>query len=582
MEEKQNEDSKRIIKNLSFNPDTGRFILIDNQNNSFLCDMYGRQKFLFKSKITGMYNRYNPRNKLKPLLINNLKENKKIVSPIKLTEEPIPSKHQNFNTISVQKSINYHPFRKRFEDKYGLPKSLVPPFFNEKNRDLKEKNKKELIDHLNLYFSNEVCKNNISMNIETKKIGLSYLTGDLNEYKMYNEDNKKILKIIDDTIDTYKEQYKNKLNILYKNPIVKAIINFKKFLLSNKDIKVINGHKLNEPSEEIKDKHKLVNNNIKRYFDDIKEINIKHDKLIESYKLLKYKDIEEKYNHEDNDESEIYNETLTQGNQIIVGPDKLNNICKSKDFTIGRLLEMDFGFTEEDHKNKLNRIKRLGNSAFRNKNTNKINKSKRMKLFSGLRPNKNSNTILNNSKKAEEEHQNSSKVEITYKETVETLSNKNHNLNDLYNYNNNNNNNNNKTLEQKIKDNELSFISEVSERESNIQKKRKFRIKSVKSQRLKTELENKLLDGFQESEDFKLNKDNNNEINKKEHKIKTILDNYKNDMNLLKKSNPRAYERQKKEEEHDYLLLKKKMELNALLEKNKKKNKNKINEEINE
>ena len=205
-----------------------------------------------------------------------------------------------------------------------------------------------------------------------------------------------------------------------------------------------------------------------------------------------------------------------------------------------------------------------------------------MKLFSGLRPNKNSNTILNNSKKAEDEHQNSSKVEITYKETVETLSNKNHNLNDLYNYNNNNNNNNNKTLEQKIKDNELSFISEVSERESNIQKKRKFRIKSVKSQRLKTELENKLLDGFQESEDFKLNKDNNNEINKKEHKIKTILDNYKNDMNLLKKSNPRAYERQKKEEEHDYLLLKKKMELNALLEKNKKKNKNKTNEEINE
>ena len=240
---------------------------------------------------------------------------------------------------------------------------------------------------------------------------------------------------------------------------------------------------------------------------------------------------------------------------------------------------MDFGFTEEDHKNKLNRIKRLGNSAFRNKNTNKINKSKRMKLFSGLRPNKNSNTILNNSKKAEEEHQNSSKVEITYKETVETLSNKNHNLNDLYNYNsNNNNNNNNKTLEQKIKDNELSFISEVSERESNIQKKRKFRIKSVKSQRVKTELENKLLDGFHESEDFKLNEDNNNnnDINKKEHKIKTILDNYKNDINLFKKVNTQAYERQKKEEEHDYLLLKKRLELLAFLEESKRKNKNKL------
>ena len=269
----------------------------------------------------------------------------------------------------------------------------------------------------------------------------------------------------------------------------------------------------------------------------------------------------------------MYNETSTQGNQIIVGPDKLNNICKSKDFTIGRLLEMDFGFTEEDHKNKLNRIKRLGNSAFRNKNTNKINKSKRMKLFSGLRPNKNSNTILNNSKKAEDEHLNTSKVEITYKETVETLSNKNNNLNDLYNFN-NNNNNNNKSLEQKIKDNELSFISEVSERESNIQKSRVFRIKSVKSQRVKTEVENKMLEGFQQIEDFKLNEDNNNnDINKKEFKLKTNLDNYKNDINLLKITNPRAYKRQKKEEEHDYFLLKKKLELIALSERNQRKNK---------
>ena len=466
MEKKQNENSKRIIKNLSFNPDTGQFFLIDNQNNSFLCDMFGRQKYLFKSKLTGMYNRYNTRNKLKPLLIRNFKENKELLSPIKLTEQPIYSKNKNFNTISVQKSINYHPFRKRFEDKYGLPKPLAPPFFNEKNGDLKEKNKKELLEHLNKYFSNEVCKNDISMNNEPKKIGLSYLTGDLNEYKAYNEDNKIILKIIDDTIETYREQYKNKLDILYKNPIVKAIINFKKFLLLNRDIKTINGYKLNEPCEEIKEKNTLVNDNIKMHFDKIKEINIKHDKLIESYKLLKYKDIEEKYNNEENDENEICNETLTQGNQIIVGPDKLNNLCKSKDFTIGRLLEMDFGFTEEDHKNKLNRIKRLGNSAFRNKNNNKINKSKRMKLFSGLRSNK--SNLLNNSKKAEEERLNSSRVEITYKETVETLSNKNQNLNDIY----INKSNDSKTLEQKIADNELSFISELSEREKNIQEKK--------------------------------------------------------------------------------------------------------------
>ena len=104
-----------------------------------------------------------------------------------------------------------------------------------------------------------------------------------------------------------------------------------------------------------------------------------------------------------------------QRNQIIVGPDKLNNLCKSKDFTIGRLLEMDFGFTEEDHKNKINRIKRLGNSAFRNTNNNKNIHKKPMKSFSGLR------LYKQKSKNSEDEQLNSSGIPVTYKETVESL-----------------------------------------------------------------------------------------------------------------------------------------------------------------
>ena len=574
----QTEGQKRIIKNLCYNSDTGRFIMVDNQNNSFLCDMFGREKSPFNGKITGLFNRYKPKNRLRPLLIKNFKESQKILSPIRLPEQPIISKYKNFNTISNSKSINYHPYKKRFDDRCGLPKSLVTPFFNEGNPDLKDNNKKELIEHLNLYFSDEVCKNNVSMNNQSNKIALSFLTCDLNDYKSCREDNRIILKLIDDTIEKYKEQYKHKLNILYKNPVVKAIIKFKNFLLVNKDTRIINGCKLTEPSEEIKDKYKILNNNIKKYYDKIKENNKNNDKIIEFYKIYKYKTLESKYNNNDDEggESEIYNETKRIANQIIVGPDKLNNICKSKDFTVGRLLEMDFGFTEEDHQNKLNRIKRLGNSAFRSKNINKINKSKRMKLFSGLKQNKNNN-ILNNSRNAEEEHLNSSKVEITYKETVETLSNKNQNLNDM---NINNNNNNIKTLEQKIADNELSFISEISERENNMQNKRLFRIKSVKEQRAKTDLENQLLNGFHQKEEYLL--DENNNVNKKEHKLRSFLECYKNDINLLKITNPRAYERQKKEEEHEYLLMKKKLELNALLEKNKKKNEEKSKEKIKE
>ena len=574
MEKKENyqeKEEKRIIKNLLFDSDTGRFILTDNQNNSFLCDIFGREKSLFKNRVTGIYNRYKPKNKLQPILIKNSKKNYNMLSPMKLEENPIISKNRNLNTISSHKSINYHPIRKRYEDRLGLPKSLVSPFFNEKNGDLKEKNKKELIEHLNTYFSNDVYKSNISLNNRVRKSGLSYLTLDLNDYIMCKEDNKHILKLIDDTIEKYREQYKNKLNVLSKNPVVKALEGFKRYLLLNKDIKIVNGCHLNEPCEEIKEKYKIINNNIKKYYDIIKEKNIMNDKIIELYRGQKYKTLDNN-NEEETEENELYNETKTQGNQVIVGPDKLNNICKSKDFTIGRLLEMDFGFSEEDHKNKLNRIKRLGNSAFRNKNNNKIIKSKRMKLFSGLKSNKNNN--LNNSKKSEEENLNSSRVEITYKETVETLSNKNHNFNDII-----NSNNNVKTLEQKIADNELSFISEVSERENNIQNKRIFRIKSVDLQRLITERQNELLKGFQQKELIPLEE---NSDKKKEHKFKSFLECYKNDVNLLKKTNPIAYEFEKKAEEHENMLMKKKMELLALLEKNQMKKKKKNNDNISE
>lgn len=564
-------EEKRIIRNLWYDSDTGRFILTDNQNNSYLCDMFGRQKNLFKSRITGISNRYQRKKKLQPLLIKSTIEDKKIFSNLKSQEKPIISKYHNFNTISNQKSINYHPFKRRFDDGCGLPKSLVGPFFNENTENSKERDKKELIEHLDMYFSNEVCKNNISLNYQDNKAGLSYLTCDLNNYKLFDEDNKFILKLIDNTIQKYREQYKNKLDILYKNPVVKALKKFQKYLLLNKDIKVVNGCRLNDPPEKIIEKYKIINNNIKDYFENIKAKNRNSDKLIEYYKMKKYKTINDNKNNDENEENNIYNET--QRNNIIVGPDKLNNLCKSKDFTVGRLLEMDFGFTEEDHKNKLNRIKRLGNSAFRTKNNNKnIIKNKRMKLLSGLRLNKNNINAL----KKSEDDQNSSRVEVTCKETLETLSNNNKNLKDIY----INNNNNEKTLEQKIADNELSFISELSEREKIIQNKKIFRIKSVKTQRAHTDLENQLLNGYIKREESEIEEKPNN--NKKEHKLKNVLDSYKNDINLLKITNPKAYELQKKAEQHEYELMKKKIELISLLEKNQRKNKKKNDDKKNE
>ena len=114
------EENTKIIKNLYYNSDNGRFILTDNQNNSYLCDMFGRQKSLFKSRITGIYNRYEHKKKLKPLIINktNSNDNNIVMSPSTPSIEQI-SNYQNFNTISNHKSLDYHPFKKRFDDGCG-------------------------------------------------------------------------------------------------------------------------------------------------------------------------------------------------------------------------------------------------------------------------------------------------------------------------------------------------------------------------------------------------------------------------------------------------------------------------------
>ena len=552
----------RIIKNLSYDIDTGRFTLIDNQNNGFICDMFGRQKNTFKRNITGISNRYQLKSKLKPLFIEDANEIKKTISPLHYSNGNI-MRPKNFRTIDNTKLMNYHPVRRRFDDAYGLPKSLVVPFYNVKEGDLKEKNKRELIEHLKTYFSNY---HNVSIKNENDKCALSYITCDLSDNKLSLEDNKKLIKLIDNTILKYRKEYKYKLNILYKNPVVKAIKKLKNYLLLNQGTNIIDGYKLNDTKEEIKDKFEIIKTNIKNSYPKTLEKRRINDKIIESYRNKNYFSLN-KNNNIENEGKNIY-EQINKYN-VIVGPDKLNNICQSKDFTIGRLLEMDFGLNEEDKKIKLNRIKRLGNSAFKGNNNNMTIKNRHIKLSSGLKRFKNSN--MNNSKNSNDEQMqgNSSKVEMTYKDTIETLSNKDQNINNI-NFNYNNNNNNHRTLEQKIADNDLSFISELSEKDKKISTKNIFRIKSFKLQRELTDNESRLLKGFQKKEEFKKEKSS---LNKRPHKLNSFLECYKNDINLLKKTNPIAYSLQKKEEERELILMKKKNEITEIFERNKRNNK---------
>ena len=497
-------EKKKLISNLCYDTDTGRFILTDNQNNHYLCDLYGRRLSNFNSNVTGLYNRYQKR-KLKPLAISQKMEKFHSISNISKT----PSKNS---------FISYFPTIRKFQEGCNLPRAKAPPFFNLHADEIKAKNKKELLEHLATYFSNDFSKNSILLD-GNKKI-IPYFTCDLTDCTSTREDYEKLGKIIDDTIENYKIQYKNKLNILNKNPVVKALKQFKKYLSLNKDTKIVNGYKLSQPPDEIIEKN-LINEKIirNRYF-----INKEKENKNSLLTIIK--------NKKNNLIEKIYNKSA------IIGPDKLNDICKSKDFTIGRLIEMDFGYNENEKKTKRN----LESGISRISDQNSQNKIK-----STFEDEKLNNRIS------------SANNAFTYKDTVETLSNKNLNLKDIY-------LKPNKTIDEKIEDNELSFMSEMSTNEKKYAEANKLKVKSEQKIRLYTEHDNELLKGYQEQ--TIVEEEEKPKENKGKFKLKNNGDSYKSDLMLLKLTNPKLYERMENENKRDLELLKKRLANLELIRKN--------------
>ena len=58
LEEQNGDDGNNKIKgplilNLSYNPDTGKITLIDNNNNHYSCNLFGKIKTQFIPNITG-------------------------------------------------------------------------------------------------------------------------------------------------------------------------------------------------------------------------------------------------------------------------------------------------------------------------------------------------------------------------------------------------------------------------------------------------------------------------------------------------------------------------------------------------
>ena len=159
--------------------------------------------------------------------------------------------------------IEYYPQTRKFDGYFNFPRPLSPPFYNIPNYIMKDATKKELINHLEKYFSNEDSKKFVRN--KNFKPEVSYLTGDLNEFDVLKEDSEKILKLIKNTLNSIKEEYALKMNMFNNLPMVKALYQFRKYIKENKESILINNHRLRKPNSTIKKKYDIVHSTLKNF-----------------------------------------------------------------------------------------------------------------------------------------------------------------------------------------------------------------------------------------------------------------------------------------------------------------------------
>ena len=328
-----------------------------------------------------------------------------------------------------------------------------------------------------------------------------------------------------------------KLNSIGKNQNYVALNQFKKRILLSKRNEI----KYNDAPNEIKNQFKIIkniienknnlsnrNNNLNNK-NEKKYMNRNLNNIINRYNKLKGKSsssielIKEKSNKKIN----YFNKNNTD-KDIIIGPDKLNNIFRSKDFSIGRSINMDFGnFSYERREKKPSQNNYINISNEDNKSNDSMN----------ILPKISNNLIIKKNSKENLFYQD--------KDTAETVSNMNRNNTEI------------RIIDEKIEDDELSFISRENETENINNKVKKTNVRTLKFMNKNYQQEKELLEGI------KL------ETPREEVKIpflrrKIILKNegqlYRENLALLKLTNPEKYKLLEQKEEYDKKLLIKKLE----------------------
>ena len=519
-----------LIKNICYEADTNKLMINDSENHHYLCDIFGRKKKKFLPYITGMLNRNKNQNlsqdKKSLTYFYTTNFSTKNISTKKRNNIATSGSTSNNNILTNKKYIDYFPTIRRFEGYSKFPRPIAPPLANFPKHGIKEKYKKKLIDNLKNYFDDEPAKNNVIR--ENENIGLSYLTGDLNEYDTIKYDTEHTLRLIDKTLSNFREEYRLKLNMMHKNPNVRALNEYKKKLLLNKNSKIINGRVLDEPSEKIKKNNKIIQSLINK-------TGLSSNKRRDKYRLSNTH--EKKGKSRKSSFSESKNDIKTEYKTL--GVDKLNNIFKIKDFTIGKSIHMDFGSSQE----KENKNQSITDNNSSKENNKLQNASKTINTEKN-----NASKTINNEKNNESKKM--SGTEENYKETEETAIN-NDNISKI------NENPKMKTLEEKIKDNEISFISYMSDNEKKYEKENNITIKSNRNIHKIADIHNKLLLGYKEKE----RKPDSIFLKPRPLNLKTDGDLYRENINLLRTTNREAFKIQEQKDLYDLKLLEKKLKI---------------------
>ena len=510
-------DELPLIKNISYEMDSGKYLLLDNKGNNYICDIFGRQKPIFKKNISGFINAEQRK------MLRRVKSHSNIINSNQTKNIPVATNKPKEETKS------YFPSIRRFEGYAPFPRPLCPPFVNIPQYSINENYKKVLIKE---YEKNlEVNENKKLFAKPNENKGLSFLTSDVKGYfdkekekeinNINNIDNKKkddklyIIKMIDNTVSDYKIRYKCDLKELINNhSIIRALLHLKKNLINNNETNIINGRKLKEPNANVINEYKIIHNKLFN-FNEKEKIKNEHKRLIKCYSQMSL--MNAKHNINNNDKN-IYGRKILKKISLKKTPINTN-------------IEQVISIIKNDYDNK--GIKELFVDY------NNINKNNESNFSISKQINEN---IKNQNVYDEQET----------KESIGTRANIN-----LLNFRNN-------TSESNKEDN-LSVISILNENEKNKFINFNKKIKYLKSLKKSSEKEKKNLEGFQKDEPKKPKEFNINE--EEPPKYRDFGEIYKKELETLEKLNPILFNLQKKKDENDMKKMIKKKEFKKLNEK---------------